>query len=81
MPGWPAFACCTMSIDSVLIVSMESCSISVFAKALLRVRSREGNGYTVVAAPALISSLSAASSSSDRPIATAAIVAPPCRNL
>ena len=31
VPGWPAFAFCTMSIDSVLIVSMESCSISEFA--------------------------------------------------
>src|SRR4051795_11380936 len=25
VPGWPAFACCTASIDSVLIVSIESC--------------------------------------------------------
>ena len=39
---------------------------------LLAVASRERNGYAVAAAPALISSLSAASASSSRPVATAA---------
>src|SRR5690349_16742795 len=28
VPGWPAFACWTASMDRVRIVSMESCSIS-----------------------------------------------------
>src|SRR6476646_1828 len=31
VPGWPAFACCTASIDSVRMVSIESCSMSEFA--------------------------------------------------
>src|SRR5436190_3396891 len=31
VPGWPAFACCTESIASVRMVSIERCSMSVFA--------------------------------------------------
>src|SRR5436305_13239584 len=30
VPGWPAFACWTPSIDSVRIVSIDSCSMSEF---------------------------------------------------
>src|SRR2546423_14627172 len=35
VPGWPAFACWTASIARVGMVSIESCSVSVFATELL----------------------------------------------
>src|SRR6266496_130809 len=35
VPGWPAPACCTASMASVRMVSIERCSMSVFAMELL----------------------------------------------
>src|SRR5712671_2517924 len=35
VPGWPAFACCTASIASVRMVSIDRCSSSVFFTELL----------------------------------------------
>ena len=77
MPGWPTPAFCTASIDSVRMVSIESCSISELGKrSSYAVASHERNGYAKVAAPARISSLSAVSASSSCPVASAATTCP-----
>src|SRR6185437_14379351 len=53
VPGWPAFACCTESIESVRMVSIESCSMSVFATELLVETLLSFSGRTICLCPLL----------------------------